>query len=138
MELQNRYKPDARECALLLLRLIEERGKTRTGRMTRVRLAELTLKDLWNREVLSEVFLRDVQDWLLTAGWTFYAGKSFGAVQTSAVENWPRASSTRLRSDLQKVKTGKFNFEDLEHFMTIKDRGSSARDDDTGAVPSAA
>jgi hypothetical protein len=132
LKLQNRYKPDARECALLLLRLIEERGKTRTGRMTRVRLAELTLKDLWNREVLSEVFLRDVQDWLLTAGWTlFYAGKTFGAVQTSAVKNWPRASSTRLRSDLQKVKTGKFNFEDLEHFMTIKDRGSSARDDDT-------
>ena len=50
--MQNRYKPSPRECALLLLRLIEVRGETRSGRMTRLRLAEATLKDLWNREIL--------------------------------------------------------------------------------------
>jgi hypothetical protein len=131
----NRYKPDGRECALLLLQLIDEREGRRKGRkggMTRVRLAEVTLKDLWNRELLTDGFLRDVQDWLLTAGWTlFYAGKTFGAVKTAAVQNWPRASSTRLTPTLVKVKSGKFNFDDLAHFIPIEEREerrSGARD----------
>jgi hypothetical protein len=126
----NRYKPDGRECALLLLQLIAEREGRRKGNMTRVRLAEMTLKDLWNRELLTDGFLRDVQDWLLAAGWAlFYAGKTFGAVKTAAVQNWPRASSTRLTPMLLKVKSGKFNFDDLEHFIPIEERGSETRDD---------
>jgi hypothetical protein len=56
---------------------------------------------------------------------------AYGAVQTSAVENWPRVSSTRLGSVLQKVKAGKFSVEDVEHFMKIEDRRSSASDDET-------
>jgi hypothetical protein len=38
-------------------------------------------------------------------------------------------SSKRMAPMLQKVKTGKFNFDDLEHFMEIEDGGSQARDD---------
>jgi hypothetical protein len=130
MEPTNRYKPDGRESALLLLRLIEEREQRRKEKMTRVRLAEMTLKDLWNRQHLPEQFLRDVQEWLLTAGWALIAaGSTFAAVRTSAVENWPRVSSKRLAPMLQKMKAGKFNFADLEHLIVIDERGSQVRDD---------
>jgi hypothetical protein len=132
MKPTNRYKPDGRESALLLLRLIEEREQRRKEKMTRVRLAELTLKDLWNRQHLPEQFLRDVQEWLLTAGWALIAaGSTFAAVRTSAVENWPRVSSKRLSSMLLEMKAGKFNFEDLAHLIVIDERGSQPqpRDD---------
>jgi hypothetical protein len=130
MKSTNRYKPDGRESALLLLWLIEEREQRRKEKMTRVRLAEMTLKDLWNRQHLTEQFLRDVQEWLLTAGWALIAaGSTFAAVRTSAVENWPRVSSKRLSPMLLEMKAGKFNFDNLEHLIVIDERGSQPRDD---------
>jgi endonuclease YncB( thermonuclease family) len=48
-------------------------------------LAEGTLKKLWNRERLTEQFLEDVQEWLLTAGWAlFYAGPIYDRRQELA------------------------------------------------------
>jgi len=99
------YQPDAMECAILLLVLIgpEER--------TRARLAEITLKRLWNRHRLRDEFLREVQDWLFRAGWAlFYAGSTFGIVKTKAVEGWPRVTSKNLRTELSKVARGEFDF----------------------------
>jgi len=99
------YQPDAMECAILLLLLVgpEER--------TRARLAEITLKRLWNRRRLRDEFLRDVQDWLFRAGWAlFYAGTTFGIVKTKAVEGWPRVTSKELGNELEKVARGQFDF----------------------------
>ena len=59
-----------RECMLLFLRLIQERETRRRTQMTRAQIAEVTLKKLWGRERLTADFLEDVQEWLLTAGWT--------------------------------------------------------------------
>jgi hypothetical protein len=112
------YKPNGREAALLLLRLIETRDDEREKPMTRVRLAEITLKRLWNRELLTEQFLSDVSEWLLSAGWAlFFAGTTYAAVQIGAVENWPAISSKRMSDDLRKVHRGEFDFDLLEHLL---------------------
>jgi hypothetical protein len=127
----NKYKPNARESALLLLRLVEDREQSRKQKVTRVRLAEMTLKHLWNRQRLTERFLREVEEWLLTAGWALvYAGSTFGAVKIETVENWPRVSSKRLADEINDVVGGKFKFADLEHFLTV-DRDGRQADDDT-------
>ena len=92
------------ECAILLLLLV---GQERT----RARLAEITLKRLWNRRRLRDDFLREVEQWLFRAGWAlFYAGTTFGLVKTKAVEGWPRVTSKDLRAELEKVGRGQFDF----------------------------
>ena len=102
----------------MLLRLIETRDDEREKPMTRVRLAEITLKRLWNRELLTEQFLSDVSEWLLSAGWAlFFAGTTYAAVQIGAVENWPAISSKRMSDDLRKVHRGEFDFDLLEHLL---------------------
>src|SRR5258708_1967553 len=97
------YKPNGRESALLLLRALEERGERRGKEMTRVRVSRFTLKQLWNRENLTDSWLAEVNEWLLSAGWTLvYAGTTFGVVKTSVVENWPRIASKHLDSVIEK------------------------------------
>jgi len=86
------HAPDPLECAILLLLLVGPQERTRA------RLAEITLKRLWNRRRLRDDFLREVQDWLFRAGWAlFYAGTTFAIVKTKAVEGWPRVTSKDLR-----------------------------------------
>jgi hypothetical protein len=110
-----RHKPSARECMLLFLRLVQERENRRHAQMTRAQIAEGTLKKLWNRERLTEQFLEDVQEWLLTAGWAlFYAGPIYGAVKVEAVKNWPSVSAKRIESELVVVASGKYKFKKLE------------------------
>ena len=97
-------QPDALECSILLLLLV---GPERT----RARLAEITLKRLWNRHRLRDEFVREVQDWLFRAGWAlFYAGSTFAIVKTKAAEGWPRVTSKDLRAELTKVARGEFDF----------------------------
>ncbi len=116
--LSMRYKPNPMECTLLFLRMIEAREQ-RTGKpVTRVRLAEITLKRLWNRERIREQFLVEVEEWFLSAGWALiYAGNIFAAVRIDAVENWPRISSKLIASELIEVRKGRFEFKELERLM---------------------
>jgi hypothetical protein len=114
-----RYKPSPRECMLLFLRLIQEREARQRKLMTRAQIAEVTLKKLWNRERLTEELLGDVQEWLLTAGWTlFYAGPVYGAVKIEAVKNWPSVAAKRIHPELLEVANGKYDFERLEPLLT--------------------
>jgi hypothetical protein len=111
------YRPDAQECAILLLLLIQPRGLRRRG-YTRFRLAEITLKRLWNRDRLRDEFLQEVEEWLFRAGWAlFYAGTTFGLVKTEAVEGWPRVTSKELEAELQKVARGEFDFSRHYHLL---------------------
>jgi hypothetical protein len=114
---------------LLFLRLIQEREVRRQQLMTRAQIAEVTLKKLWNRERLTEEFLGDVQEWLLTAGWTlFYAGTVYGAVKIAAVKNWPSIAAKRIRPELVEVADGKYDFERLERLLT-NEVSAEAKDD---------
>ena len=119
------YKPSPREAALLLLRLITEESRTRGFSRTEktVRLSERTLKRLWNRERLTEQFLEEVQEWLLSGGWALvFAGSTFGAARVDAVENWSRVSFRRLARELDDVVRGEFDFNQLEYLLSPEGR----------------
>src|SRR4051812_42184389 len=112
------YKPNSQEAAMLLLRAIEERGERRGKPLTRARLSRVTLKRLWNREKVTEPWLDQVNEWLLSAGWTLvYAGRTFGVVKTDIIENWPRIASKYLDPVIDAVKQGAFDFSQLERLL---------------------
>ena len=118
-----------RDCAILLLLLVGTKKTEESKNRTRVRLAEITLKRLWGRHRLSDDFLREVQDWLLRAGWAlFYAGTTFAAVKTTAVEGWPRMSSKRLSDELANVAKGEFNFD--KHIGLLSGEMTGDEDED--------
>jgi hypothetical protein len=110
--------PNAQECAILLLHLIEVRGGD-SQPVNRIRLSELTLKRLWSRNRLSSEFLEEVQEWLSRGGWTlFFAQNTFAAIKTSAVQNWARVSSKLIAEDLDLVERGEFDFEKYLHLIS--------------------
>lgn len=114
------YQPDVFECALLLLRLREARDQEREisedKGMSRFRVSELTLKRICNRPRLHPEFLLELQDALLRAGWAlFFADRSYGVVKLSAVDNWTRLGSKRIRDELDAVAKGDFDFKTLLH-----------------------
>jgi hypothetical protein len=112
------YKLEAREAALILLYALAERGQRRGKELTRARVSRVTLKRLWNRENLGEAWLAEVNDWLLSAGWTLlHAGSTFGIVKTSIVENWPRIASKRIQDVLDQITAGSFEFDELERLL---------------------
>ena len=116
------HKPDGREAAMLLLRAIQERGERRGKPLTRARLSRVTLKRLWNREQLTEPWLDEVNDWLLSAGWTLvFAGTTLGVVKTTVVGNWPRIASKYLDPVIDEVKQGSFDFSQLERLLRSKE-----------------
>jgi hypothetical protein len=106
--------PDARECAILLLLLIDTRANT-----TRVRISEITLKRLWSRHRLTDDFLNEVFEWMFRAGWSlFYAKTTFAAVKITVVENWPRLSSKRMAAEIKRVEEGVFEFDRHIHLVS--------------------
>jgi hypothetical protein len=126
---QQPYRPTPRECAILLLLLVQTRNAEAGKDLTRVRLAEITLKRLWGRHRLHDDFLREVEDWLFRAGWAlFYAGTTFAAVKTTAVEGWPRLSSKRLSDELAQVAQGQFDF-DQHHGLLLGETSGDGDDD---------
>jgi hypothetical protein len=119
--------PNAQECAILLLHMIEVRGGDLQP-VNRVRLSELTLRRLWRRNRLGSEFLEEVQEWLSRGGWTlFFAQNTFAAIKTSAVQNWVRVSSKLIADDLDLVERGEFDFQNYLHLIS-SDNGV-ARDD---------
>jgi hypothetical protein len=111
------YKPSPREAALLLLQALQAKGQQRGKPLTRARLSRLTLSRLWNREQLNEAWMRDVNEWLLSAGWlVIQAEATYGVVKTSVIENWPRVSSKHIE-DLDQVVRGNFDFSNLEPLL---------------------
>ena len=119
--------PNAQECAILLLHMIEVRGGD-SQPVNRVRLSELTLRRLWSRNRLSSEFLEEVQEWLSRGGWSlFFAQNTFAAIKTSVVQNWVRVSSKLIADDLDLVERGEFDFEKYLHL--ISNENGIANDD---------
>ena len=119
-----RYAPNARECALLLLRLIQAK-ESETGRaLSRFRVAEISLRRIWGRHRITPEFVDEVNEWLLRAGRTlFFAGNSYGVIMTSAVESWSRLSSKRIAQEIKEVLAGAYDFATLEQLLITKDEG---------------
>jgi len=88
--------------------------------VTRLRVAEISLKRLWGRRRISPEFAEEVAEWLSSAGVTlFFAGSTYAVVRTSVVESWPRVTSKRISSDVRAVAQGIFDFSRLEHLMSV-------------------
>jgi hypothetical protein len=109
-----------RQCALMILESLRERGSRRAGGkvLTRARFTKLTLKNLCDRETITQAWIDRVNESLMKAGWVLIdAGTTYGAVKVSVVENWPRAISKNLKPKLAKVKQGTFVWSELEPLM---------------------
>jgi len=115
---------DAKESALLLLRLIESK-ETESGRaLSRFRVAEISLRRIWGRQRITPEYVGDVNEWLARAGRTlFFAGNSYGVIMTSAVESWSRLSSKRIAQEIKEVLAGAYDFATLEQLLITKDEG---------------
>ena len=109
--------PDAQECAVLLLVLLELRNQE-APTVTRVRLSILTLQRLWGREKITQELLEEAQEWLSRGGWTlFYARTTYAAIRTTAVLGWARLSSKRMAEELRQVRAGNFDFDRHSHLL---------------------
>jgi hypothetical protein len=120
------YKPNPLEAALLTLRLVEAKDKERkeTGGepITRFRVSEMTLKNLWRRKRLERDFIVAVEEWLLEGGWALlFAGSTYAMIKVPSVEGWARLSSKRIEHELEAVSRGKFKFETLRHLLTAEE-----------------
>jgi hypothetical protein len=114
-----RYMPNPKECALLLLRLIQTKEEESGRPLSRFRVAEITLKRMWGRHRLTPEFITDVNEWLLRAGRTlFYAGGSYGVILVSAVESWSRLTSKRIAPEIEKALGGTYEFLALEELLS--------------------
>jgi hypothetical protein len=126
--------PDCRECALLVLRLIESKEEERQlqgkKQLTRARISLLTLQNLWMRPHFSVEFLDEVNNWLFRAGWTlFFAGKTYAIVRVEAAESWVRISYKRIREEVNSVAAGTYNFEGLKRLLVNRTAVTSRKDD---------
>ncbi len=111
-------KLNPNQCALVLLRALEERGQRRGKPLTRARLSAASLKALWNRETITREWLDQINEWLLSAGWILIeAGGTYGAIKVTVVENWPRVASAHMQDDLTQIKLGKFVFKQWNRLL---------------------
>jgi hypothetical protein len=126
------YQPTPRECALLVLALIQAKVKDSGRPVTRARFTEATLRKLWVRSRVTDELLCAVQEILLHGGWAlFWAEASFAVIKLDVVEGWGRISWKRLDADdLKKVKRGKYRkFGELERLLLGDDDDAEAEDE---------
>lgn len=114
----HRFKPNDRECALLVLALIRAKELESEKSFSRCRIAEISLKRLWCRNRISPQLVEAVGDWLSSAGFAlFFAGSSYGLIRTDVVERWTLVTSKRLATDLESVAEGTYDFTSLDHLL---------------------
>lgn len=114
-----RYMPNEKECALLLLRLIQAREEESAKPLSRFRVSEISLKRMWGRHRFTPDFIADVNEWLLRAGrCLFYAGGSYGVIQVSVVGSWLRLTSKRITPEIDKALGGGADFSSLEELLS--------------------
>ena len=126
---EHAYQPTPRECAMLLLQLIEAKHAETGKDVTRTRLSEATLRKLWCRSRLTAEFVHGVQEWLFMAGWVlFFAGSTYAMINVRVVDGWMRISAKRLAKEIAEVQRGKDVFTKFEHLLLRKEERA---DDDS-------
>jgi hypothetical protein len=103
------HQPSARQCALLILRLMQAREEEVHREVSRARISQNTLRRLCGRSQLGNDLLLEVQEFLLASGWAlFCVGPThYAIVKLKAVEGWGRISSNRINDDLTAVSRGR-------------------------------
>jgi hypothetical protein len=125
------HQPSARECALLILRLMQAREQEVVGReVSRVRISQSTLRSLCGRSQITNDLLLEIQEFLLAAGWCLFCvgATHYALIRKRAVEGWGRISSGRIKDELTAVSHGQYDFEPLEPLLM-------PQESDTGDTP---
>jgi hypothetical protein len=125
------HQPSARECALLILRLMQAREQEVVGReVSRARISQSTLRSLCGRSQITNDLLLEIQEFLLAGGWClFCVGPThYALIRKKAVEGWARIASGRIKNELTAVSHGQYDFEPLEPLLM-------PQESDTGDTP---
>jgi hypothetical protein len=125
------HQPTARECALLILRLMQAREQEVHREVSRVRISQSTLRSLCGRSQIPNDLLLEVQEFLLTAGWClFCVGPThYALIKRKAVEGWGRISSGRIKGELTAVSHGQYDFERLEPLLMPQESNTGDTDE---------
>jgi hypothetical protein len=126
------HQPSARECALLILRLMQAREHELKDReVSRARISQFTLRTLCGRSQIPNDLLLEIQEFLLAAGWClFCAGPTyFALVRKTAVEGWARISSGRIEDELAAASRGQYDFEALEPLLMPREPAAADTDE---------
>jgi hypothetical protein len=126
------HQPSARECALLVLRLMQAREhEVKDREVSRARISQFTLRNLCGRSQITNELLLEVQEFLLAAGWClFCAGPThFALIKRKAVEGWARISSGRIKDELTAVSLGTYDFERLEPLLMPREPAAADTDE---------
>ena len=117
------HRPNARECALLVLRLLQVREEEVGRQVSRARISQTTLRSLCGRSQIPVDLLIEIQEFLLVAGWCmFCVGPThFAIIRKKAVEGWPRISGGRIKNELTDVSRRQYDFERLEPLLMPQD-----------------
>jgi len=113
-----RHRANSKECALMLLHLIDAKQKEMDRPLSRFCVSSLSLERMWGRSRITPKLTERVAQWLLRAGRIFFfAGDSYGVILISAVEGWARLSSKRISAEIEDALAGDFDFSALEHLL---------------------
>ena len=125
------YQPPARQCALLILYLLQAREDEVSREVSRARISQTTLRRICGRSQVPNDLLLEIQEFLLAAGWClFCVGPThFAIIKKKAVEGWGRISSGRIKDELTAVSRGKFDFERLEPLLLSQEAEEGETDD---------
>jgi hypothetical protein len=125
------HQPTARQCSLLILRLMQSREQETNREVSRARISQNTIRRLAGRSHMPSEFLLDVQETLLAAGWClFLIGPSyFGIIRVNKVEGWGRISSKRIGDELKSVPIGRYNFDNLEPLLLMAEKDPEEEED---------
>jgi hypothetical protein len=128
---QRLYQPTERECALLVLRLVQAKAHESGRVVTRARLSEITLRNLWVRSRITDDFVAGVQEILIHGGWAlFWVGTSYAIVKLDVIDGWPRISSKRLEAEIEEVKRGTYEkFGELEKLLVTEEDAADVDDE---------
>jgi hypothetical protein len=126
------YRPTERQCALLILRLIQAReedleNKGPKRRVSRARFSQNRIRRLCGRSQISNDFLAEIQEHLLAAGWAlFCVGPTYYAlINLESVQGWSRISSKRIADELKLVPRGEFPWNKYEDLLIAQENDTA-------------
>jgi hypothetical protein len=125
------HQPSARECALLILRLMQAREQEVQREVSRARISHTTLRSLCGRSQITSDLLLEIQEFLLAAGWCFFCvgPTHYAIIKKKAVEGWARISSGRIKDELTAVSSGRYDFEPLEPLLMPQESDAGDTDE---------
>jgi hypothetical protein len=126
------HQPSARECALLILRLMQARADEVMEReVSRARISQSTLRTLCGRTQIPNQLLLEIQEFLLAGGWVLFCVSTshFGVIKKKAVEGWARISSGRIKDEIAAVSLGTYDFGRLEPLLIAQEPAPADKDE---------